>query len=77
MSFCYFIFTLPIKIRMHSKEGFLLSNVKTRQPTFLFSIKVEPLLRKCFGLVDSWILFLYASLQPMTLKLELFFREAC
>ena len=75
MSSCYFIFTLPIKIGMHSKEGFLFSNVKTRQPTFLFSIKFEPLLRKCFGLVDSWILFLFTSLQPMTLKLELFFLE--
>lgn len=59
--------TLQITMRfgMHSKEGFfffLLSNMKTRQPTFLFSVKCEPLLRKYFELVDSWILFLYTSL---------------
>lgn len=40
----------------------LFSTMKMRQPTFLFSVKCEPLLKKYFELVDNWILLRYVNL---------------
>lgn len=54
LSSSYLVFTLQItnRIGMHSKEGFLFSNVKTRQPVFLSQSYLNHLIRKQSEFID-------------------------